>query len=397
MADILQSFLAQKGVQSGRQINLSDATEFIREHYYVDSNLGLLYEKQSTNLNQPTKPIDLALYMSSLGFQPSEKVWEKALSTSFVDTRSTLSLQFDSLPELTEDEDPIGDLAKHFKTNNDELFAWILKYWLTNAAGQVIDYDNIQAVNRLVLCLQSGNQRIGKTHFFRWLAEPFATPTTTAIQEYERPEFSNDAKISYASNLLVLLDDIDSWSGKGLQQMKSLISSKRTKVRPPYGSRAIDSPRTASFGATTNSYSFLTESGNTRWAVFEVHKIDFNYSSTLTAAKIWSQAKSYWNTVDCEYKILPPEKVELIINSNREYIYQSDVDSEVLSHLEFDESVRVSPTELYRQLPTRIQHALGAPSIGIAKLGRIIGSRYNPREIASYITGAKYYKLRVKQ
>jgi hypothetical protein len=397
MSDLLQGFLAEKGVQIGHQIKLSDAAEFIRTHYYYDQNLGLLYEKQSFNLNQPTRPMDLAYYMSSLGYSSSETVWVKALSTSFIDYRSTLSLQFDKLPLLENGEDPIGELAKLFKTNNDEQFVWLLKYWLTNAAGQIIEPNNIQAVNRLVLCLQSAQQRIGKTQFFRWLAKPFDTVSTTSMHEYDRPEFSNDAKISYSSNLLVLLDDIDSWSGRGLQQMKSLISSKRTKVRPPYGTRAIDSPRTASFAATTNSYSFLTESGNTRWAVFEVFNIDFNYSVTISPEKVWSQAKSYWTTADCEYKVLTQEKVDLIIQSNKEYIYHNEIDAEVAAHLEYDENVRNTPSELFRKLPTSIMSNLGPTSVGVQKLGRIIAKSFNPKEITAFKMGVKYYKLRPRQ
>jgi hypothetical protein len=394
MEEILISYAESVSLKKGEKIPLNLATDFLSRFFYYDETQGFLYLKNNPNLTNPITVQDVLLLFSQLGFTLSEHTMKTALATTKVERRSLLSLQMHNLPQLDLFEVPIEKLALHFKTNDDKQFEWFLKYWMANAAGQVMAPNDIQAVNRLVLCLQSETQRIGKTSFFRWLAEPFTTETSTAIQEYDRPDFSKDGQISYSSNLIVLLDDIDSWSGSSLQKMKSIISQKRVKARPPYGSRAVDLPRTSSFAATTNSFSFLEETGNTRWVVFEVTGIDRSYSQKLNPKDLWSQAKALW-TQDSSYRDMTEDKIAYVIESNKRFIHRDDADEMILSHLEFDESARITATQLYWLLPREAKDVLGHPSRGISNLGKLIAKNYNPRNVSVFSGGRKLYKLQI--
>jgi hypothetical protein len=395
MQEVLSSYVETVSLKNGERVLLNQATDFISRYFYYDETQGFLYSRNSPNLSKPITVQDVLLGFSMAGFKLSEPTLRTALGTSLIERKSLLTLQMQALPQLDIFDDPIRQLASHFRTNDDEQFEWFLKYWLANAVGQVLAPDDFQAVNRLVLCLQSGAQRIGKTSFYRWLAQPFSTETSTSIQEYDRPDFSKDGQISYSSNLIVLLDDIDSWSGSSLQKMKSIISQKRVKARPPYGNRAVDLPRTASFAATTNSYSFLEEAGNTRWVVFEVNNIDWGYSSTLSPLDIWSQAKDLW-TKDSSYRELNGDRLQYVVASNERFIHRDDGDETVLSQLVFDESVRNSASDLYWALPRDAKDVLGHPIRGVSALGKLIAKNFNPREVYVYNGGRKQYKLRVK-
>lgn len=57
---------------------------------------------------------------------------------------------------------------------------------------------------------------------------------------------------------------------------KAFISRTSDKIRPPYGERRVDMPRTVVFYGSTNNYDFLTDpTGSRRFWVCDVRKLDF--------------------------------------------------------------------------------------------------------------------------
>jgi predicted P-loop ATPase len=228
----------------------------------------------------------------------------------------------------------------------------------------------------------------------RWLGDSFNTEFSSALKEFDSPDNSKDAKLDLTNNLIVVSDDIDQWHSKGVKRLKSIISARNIKVRPPYGLRSLDAARTASFFATTNSTGFLNEPGDTRWVVFELVSIDWKgYSSTLNAVNLWSQARHYWTT-DSSYKYLSQEQVGYCTNTAVQYQVKPETDPIIESYVKVDPQGRITPLDIYQAMSISDRRLLGAPDPALGKIGSAIGRIFG-NEVKRFINGKKYYRLQI--
>ena len=119
--------------------------------------------------------------------------------------------------------------------------------------------------------------------------------------------------LELTKNLIVVVDDIDTWSGAKIEGLKSSISAKEIKVRPPYFRSSIYGPRRASYFATTNQTGFLNESGNTRWAVVgNVEAIDWRRLHDLRVCRhdaFGPRQRHYWEQ---GWSIRKPYRMRLV-------------------------------------------------------------------------------------
>ena len=356
-----------------------------------DPQIGILYPKEDTR--QGLQPIDVLAMLESDGYKLRFETIKNAVNSTSITKVSSLKILMEKLPEW-DHRDHIGEFCKYISTTDNERFKEFFSLWMTAAVGMVLEPTNNQAVNRLVFCVQSSQQRIGKTSMTRWLAEPFNTEYSTALKEFDSPDNSKDAKLDLTNNLIVVVDDIDNWHARGVKRLKSIISSRNIKVRPPYGHRSVDAPRSASFFATTNSAGFLNEPGDTRWVVFELLKIDWNgYSSTLNALNLWSQAKHYW-TSNSSYKYLNDDQVSYCINTAAQYQVKPETDSILESYLKFDGSGKTTATEIYQAISANDRRLLGSPTASLGKIGNAV-TRIFGNEVRFISAGKTYYKLQI--
>jgi hypothetical protein len=225
--------------QNGR-LPFHNLVRLISEFFTYDLENGFFFLKNG----DPSSVIfftDIIEELSKIGIDISSDKLSQAVQSSKVEKVSTLEHLVKSLPPW-DGIDHIGAFAQHFDINDSDMFITALKTWLTMGLGMVLSPDRIDAVNRMVLCLQSDKQRLGKTSVARWLTQPFQTTYSTALIEYDTPKKDNDAKLELTKNLIVVVDDIDTWSGSKIEGLKSSISAKEIKVRPPYFKSSVYGP-----------------------------------------------------------------------------------------------------------------------------------------------------------
>lgn len=143
-----------------------------------------------------------------------------------------------------------------------------------------------KTINRYCFVL-TGGQKVGKTHFVRWL-NPFdkGKYLTSALPDVRRDV---DTQIRLVENYIYLLDDIDKFSNNTGDYFKSLVSQDKINVRRPYEKNTFTADRRCSFWATSNRRSILIdETGNSRFLCFEIKRIDFSYSH-MPKAQIYAQ------------------------------------------------------------------------------------------------------------
>ena len=147
-------------------------------------------------------------------------------------------------------------------------------------------YDDV--VNHQVLVL-IGRQGTGKTTWLEHLMPPQLRDYVT--KQASVRELSKDDRIRIAEFGLINMDEIDSCSPRELNVLKSVITSSDVNERAAYGHTKERRLRCASFCASGNNKSFLSDdTGNRRWLPFEVDSIQNPFFTALPYTMLYSQA-----------------------------------------------------------------------------------------------------------
>ena len=347
-------------------LKLHELQELIAEHFYYEEERGKLFLK--SDLNTAIGIPDFKILLSKVDVSVSDSYYSSALSSEKIDRLRWIDVATKRLPKW-DGKPRIEQLSNHFilvNENQRELFNKVFRFWIIKAAEMIANPNNEIAVNRLVFCIQSDKQGIGKTTFGRMLTTSFNEGTVPAVYEMDRADFGKDAMIQLTTNTLVILDDINNWHSGKLKQLKSVISSKNIKVRPPYGAFTVSKPRTASFFATTNELGFLNEENDTRWAVFRISDIDKAYNN-IDLSQVWSEAFHY--AKDSSEVLFTEEIKEFCIQLSSKHQLKTELDEIVIQW--FEECDDSSPTyDLYEQLPYDIKKLLGNGTGAVSKLGK---------------------------
>ena len=355
-----------KGLNLPSQLKLYELQELITEHFYYEEERGKLFLK--SNLDAVISISDFKILLSKVDVSVSDSFYSSALSSEKIDRLRWIDVATKRLPGW-DGESRINQLSNHFILVDEgqrELFSKVFRFWITKSAEMIANPTNEVAVNRLVLCVQSDKQGIGKTTFGRKLTAPFNEGAIPSVYEMDRPDFGKDAMIQMATNALLMLDDINNWHGGMLKKLKAIISSKNIKARPPYGAFTVSKPRTASFFATTNQLGFLNEENDTRWAVFRIKDIDKSYND-IDMSQLWSEA--FHLAEDSNEVIFTDEMKEFCIQLSSKHQLRTELDEIVIQW--FEECDDSSPTyDLYEQLPYDIKKLLGNGTGAVSKLGK---------------------------
>ena len=355
-----------KGLNLPSQLKLHELQEQITKHFYYEEERGKLFLK--SNLDAVISISDFKILLSKVDVSVSDSFYSSALSSEKIDRLRWIDVATKRLPGW-DGESRINQLSNHFILVDEgqrELFSKVFRFWITKSAEMIANPTNEVAVNRLVLCVQSDKQGIGKTTFGRKLTAPFNEGAIPSVYEMDRPDFGKDAMIQMATNALLMLDDINNWHGGMLKKLKAIISSKNIKARPPYGAFTVSKPRTASFFATTNQLGFLNEENDTRWAVFRIKDIDKSYND-IDMSQLWSEA--FHLAEDSNEVIFTDEMKEFCIQLSSKHQLKTELDEIVIQW--FEECDDSSPTyDLYEQLPYDIKKLLGNGTGAVSKLGK---------------------------
>lgn len=202
------------------------------------------------------------------------------LKSNFVEKYNPFEHYFHNLPEW-DGEDHIASLANHITVEDQEYFNKMFEKALVRNIACAL---RPKYYNRIVFTLVSENQEIGKSYFVQWL-NPFGSDYYTD----EPLKDKKDSRFALCENFIYNLEELDNLSRIDIGKLKATISTRGVKDRLPYAASVSYFPRCCSFWGSTNREEFLVDDQNTRWLVFYVKDIKWDYSKG-DIHKVWQQA-----------------------------------------------------------------------------------------------------------
>lgn len=209
------------------------------------------------------------------------------LESDYVKQFHPIKDYFERLPAWDK-EDHIQALADHVQCENQEF--WSTQFKKAMVRMIACSYANIE--NRIVMTLYTKEQNLGKNRFIKFLVPP-------QMREYfkEDPLQPNkDSEIALTQNFVWHLDELEALDRNDMASLKSFISRSSSKQRLAYARQEETRTRIVNFWGSTNKDEFLTDWQNTRWLIFRVKSINWDYDNEVTSVKkididkVWAQA-----------------------------------------------------------------------------------------------------------
>lgn len=274
---------------------IEKAEIFLRKHYEFRYNVVSMMREMRRgsgiweDLNEDTLYRDLQYNFIKFG---SDNI-KSLMRSDFVPDYNPFTEYFASLPAY-DGENHFGKLAEFVDTPDRKFFASMLLKHMVRAIKCALE-DSYY--NRIVFTLLGPTQEIGKSYFVNWL-NPFGSKYYTD----EMLTVNKDSLFALSENLIYNLEELDSLSKMDIGKLKAIISKRGVKDRPAYARQKISMPRRCTFFGSTNREEFLIDDSNTRWLVFKVDSIDWNYSKELNVQDLWCQAYAHYldKSFDCE-------------------------------------------------------------------------------------------------
>ena len=178
-------------------------------------------------------------------------------------------------------------IANPFDVNHPKVrfFDYCFAKWFVS---MVASWHNPKVLNQTILTL-IGEQGLYKSTFFRKLLPPELESYFFAKTNSAYP--TKDDKIALSSYALIDIEEIDAMSDSVLNSIKALVTTEVIAERAAYARNRENRPHIASFCATGNNKTFLTDlTGNRRWLPFEVTSIDDPYTNPIDYDELYAYA-----------------------------------------------------------------------------------------------------------
>lgn len=175
--------------------------------------------------------------------------------------------------------DPIGDVAAHFTCDYGMFPTW-LKRWMVGACAKVMAAEE----NRMLVL--DGPQNIGKSHFVRWLASPLEK----YFIEGGVDTASEDIYRRLGQRWIWEVSELGASTRKSdWEALKAFITMRTVTTRLKYDREDTDMPALASLFGTINNEEGFLPTGDRRFYVERVTKIDWAYKK-IEVGQLWAQA-----------------------------------------------------------------------------------------------------------
>ena len=258
----------------------------------------------------------------ALGKYVKPQDFDKELNSDAVEAFNPFECYFSALPPW-DGTDHIGQLAARVHTTSDPaMFSTCFRKWFV---GMVASWLTPQVLNQNILTF-IGGQGIFKSTFFRRLLPPelnryfLAKGNSTYV--------SKDDKLAVTNYALVDFEEIDSMKDADLNAVKALVTTETISERAPYAHNRENRAHLASFCATGNNRSFLTDlSGNRRWLPFEVLSIDSPYLNPVPYEQLYAQAK---HLVDSGFQYWFSREQDEVLESHKNGFTEPCIEEEQL-------------------------------------------------------------------
>lgn len=270
----------------------------------------------------------LFIELQANGHEVSDRVLKKVLTSNLIPKVNPLLEYFESLPPW-DGHDHIHDLASTVlvedlnieSINSSDLWKRLLTKFLVS----IVATATTNRPGQMCLVL-AGPQGIGKS---TWLNNmiPSSLKDLYLSTGGIIPKITekNTADLLAEKMIINLDDQIDTFTYKEYEGIKSIITSTKITSRKNYQINDTTRCRRATLVASTNHPSFLVDTSNRRYIIFTASEIDHN--DKVNRDKIFAQAYHllnsnyiYWlnteeqkelNLVNSQYRIAPTEE-ELI-------------------------------------------------------------------------------------
>lgn len=260
-----------------------------------------------------------------------------------------------------------------------DLYKMLLRKWLCQGVAMAYnEHGQFGADGVLVL---KGPHGIGKTSFFR--------KCCTIGQDY----FAEGAMMDGSKDKL--MEATQCWIGelgelprslKDIEMMKAFITSPSDKFRAPYAKKAEIYPRLASFGATTNSDSFLKEDGERRFWVIDVENIDLVGLDRISFEAVWAEAMDLYRLLgQLSFRLTKAER-DALRRSNKQYQIISDEERLLREKLDWEQ-----PKEQWKEFTATALCERLSPGRGLSgvRVGRALKN-------IGYEKDSEEYPMRIK-
>jgi predicted P-loop ATPase len=183
----------------------------------------------------------------------------------------------------------IDQLAATITTPNPEIWREYLKKWLVAVVANALHLE--RCLNHVCLVL-TGGQGAGKTTWLENLCPSELRPYLFTGKI--RPD-NKDVLSLIAECFLINIDDqLKNLNKADENELKNLITVNKVKYRRPYSEFIDEHPHLASFCASVNDKSFLTDvTGSRRFLPFEVLAID-RTAAPVNMDKVYAEALYYF-------------------------------------------------------------------------------------------------------
>lgn len=206
------------------------------------------------------------------------------------------------------------DLFRRIPGINAEEINWLC-IWLRGVVAQWLQMSNEHGNECVPILI--GAQGVGKSTFFLRLLPP-------CLREYYLDNFrlgnSFDKDMALSNNLLVNLDEFDSYGSSQQSKIKQALSKVKVNGRRAFGRVQDVRPRYASFTGTTNSARPLRDpTGSRRFICVDIPKdhfidnttpIEYEQLYAQVVHEIMVEEKHYWFT---------NEEVEMLQRHNAQF------------------------------------------------------------------------------
>ena len=242
------------------------------------------------------------------------KCWDKDIrryvNSSDIEPYDPISDFLEHLPRW-DGRDRVEPLARRLKTDYEE-WPHMFHIWMRSMVAMWLGKG--QLTGNALVPLLIGRQGCGKSSFCRILL-----PRDQRDYYNDRISFRNeqDLNLGLTSFALINLDEFDKISERQQVVLKYLLSTSDLKYRPPYGKAYEQHRRYASFIATTNEPTPLTDpTGSRRFVCVNVEgAIDFR--TPVEYAQLYAQLKQ--EIRDGERYWLTPDEEQALQRHNRQY------------------------------------------------------------------------------
>ena len=208
--------------------------------------------------------------------------------------------------------DKLCDCIVTKKNFSENLKKTLITKWLINTARIVYNSEGNMNVEG-VLTLQ-GSQGLGKTRFIKQII-PMYIKTGIDLDPSDKDKINQCIKYWVCE-----LGELDSTLKKDLAKLKAFLTEQEDEYRKPYAAFPIKYPRMTSFYATVNQCDFLKdETGNRRYWVIPVEKIDFDKLKEIDIEQLWGEVMHLLCTNKYVH-YLTSEEMKMLNNSNEEFM-----------------------------------------------------------------------------